>query len=60
MTGDETTLDDYAEISRIVLAETGGKRITVAGISQYGTQAAGEYLADPQRIVAFAKGAPKG
>lgn len=53
------TLDDYAVISRVLLPETGGVLLTAAGIGQYGTQAASEYLTSPQKIAAFTKIAPK-
>ncbi len=52
-------LDDYAVVSRIVAPKNGGVVLTAAGIGQYGTQAASEYLADGQRIAEFARRAPR-
>jgi hypothetical protein len=42
------TLHDYALISRTLDSETGHDVIVVGGLYIYGTQAAGEFLADPQ------------
>jgi hypothetical protein len=42
------TLHDYALISRTLDGETGHDVIVVGGLYIYGTQAAGEFLADPQ------------
>jgi hypothetical protein len=58
MMPDGTTLDDYAVISRVLLPKTGAILLTAAGIGQYGTQAASEYVVNPQEIAAFAAGAP--
>jgi hypothetical protein len=51
---------DYALITRIIDPE--GKRvvISVGGLSQFGTQAAGEFLADDTALSTFARSAPKG
>jgi len=59
MKPDGTTLDDYAVISRVLLPKTGGILLTAAGIGQYGTQAASEYLASPSRIAELVKNGPK-
>jgi hypothetical protein len=50
---------DYAIITRIFDRE--GKRIeiSVGGIGEFGTQAAGEFLADESQMAAFARSAPK-
>ena len=52
--------DDYAIITRIIDHE--GKRvvISVGGLSQFGTQAAGEFLTNEEALSAFAHGAPAG
>ncbi len=46
---------DYALISRIRNSETGHVVVVIGGLYTYGTQAAGEFLTDPQWIQAIAK-----
>jgi hypothetical protein len=41
---------DYAIVSRIFDSKTGNTLISCAGITQYGSQAAGEFLTDPARL----------
>lgn len=50
-------LKDYALISRIRNSETGHVVVVVGGLYTYGTEAAGEFLTDPQLIQAIAKAA---
>ncbi len=57
---DGSTTDDYAIISRLPNADRGQTRIIAAGIGQYGTQAAAEFLSSPEKINAFARAAPVG
>jgi hypothetical protein len=52
--------DDYALISRLPVSETGGPLITVAGIGQYGTQAAAEFVSSPDRMRDLLRSAPPG
>lgn len=52
--------DDYALISRLLISKSGGPLITVGGIGQFGTQAAGEFLANPDRMRDLLVSAPKG
>ena len=52
--------DDFAVISRLVQSKTGAPSMIVAGIGQNGTQAAAEFLADPERVTAALRQAPKG
>jgi hypothetical protein len=54
------TLDDYALITRLLVSKTGGPIITAAGIGQYGTQAAAEFLATPDKMRDLLKTAPHG
>ncbi len=54
------TTDDYAILSRLMTSKTGGPAITAAGIGEYGTQAAAEFLASPERMREFLKTAPSG
>jgi hypothetical protein len=49
---------DYALISRIWNSETGHIVIVIGGLYTYGTQAAGEFLADPEQMRALAKQVP--
>ena len=48
-------LKDYALISRIRNSETGHVVVVIGGLYTYGTEAAGEFLTDPQFIQAIAK-----
>jgi hypothetical protein len=54
------TTDDYAIVSRLVNADHGETMMIAAGIGQYGTQAASEFLSSPEKINAFARNAPAG
>jgi len=47
---DGKTPEDYALVTRQLNAATGQVLITAAGISQYGTRAAGEFLTDPRLL----------
>jgi hypothetical protein len=51
-------LQDYALISRIWNSETGHMVIVIGGLYTYGTEAAGEFLTDPQLMQAISKVAP--
>jgi hypothetical protein len=57
---DRTTTDDYAIVSRLLSADGRETIMTAAGIGQYGTQAASEFLSNPARIADFARTAPAG
>lgn len=48
---------DYALISRIRNSETGHVVVIIGGLYTYGTQAAGEFLSDPELMQAVAKAA---
>lgn len=48
-------LHDYALISRIRSPQTGHFLVVVGGLFVYGTQAAGEFLADPEALKALGK-----
>ena len=52
--------EDYAIVSRVLNSKTGTPVITAAGVGFAGTQAAGEFVTDPQSISAVAKSLPKG
>jgi hypothetical protein len=51
-------LQDYALISRIWNSETGHVVIVIGGLYTYGTEAAGEFLNDPQLMQAITNAAP--
>jgi hypothetical protein len=55
---DGRTPEDYAIVSRVFDSKTGELLIAAAGITQYGTRAAGEFLTSPQLIAALAASAP--
>jgi hypothetical protein len=48
-------LQDYALISRIRNSDTGHVVVVIGGLYTFGTQAAGEFLTDPQLMQAIAK-----
>lgn len=50
--------EDYAIVSRVLDASTGKAVITAAGITQYGTAAAGEFLTNPDYLAQALRGAP--
>jgi hypothetical protein len=53
--GGGPVLQDFALISRIRNSETGHVVVVIGGLYTYGTQAAGEFLSDPQLIQAVGK-----
>lgn len=57
---DGSTIDDYAIVSRLLGNDRTGIRMTAAGIGEYGTQVAAEFLSSPEKINAFAKSMPAG
>jgi hypothetical protein len=57
---DRSTTDDYAVVSRLLSADGRDTIMTAAGIGQYGTQAASEFLSSPAKIADFARTAPAG
>jgi hypothetical protein len=52
------TIDDYAIITKMRSPQTGKLLLTAAGIGQNGTQAASEFLSNPQQIQDFVNKAP--
>ncbi len=57
-TPDGRTPEDYAIVSRVLDSQTGELLIAAAGITQYGTHAAGEFLTSPRLMAALAASAP--
>ncbi|MBV8569752.1 MAG: hypothetical protein JO319_04010 [Acidobacteriaceae bacterium] len=56
---DGRTTEDYAIVSRVFDSKTGELLIAAAGITQYGTRAAGEFLTSIPSITALAANAPR-
>lgn len=55
---DGKTLDDYAVVSRLINLKSGRIVITVAGIGQFGTEAAAEFLTNSQELADVVRTAP--
>jgi hypothetical protein len=51
---------DYALLTRLLSSKTGGPSITVSGIGEFGTLAAAEFLANPDKMRDLLKNAPRG
>jgi hypothetical protein len=51
---------DYAIVSRVLDPTTGRVVVSAAGITQYGTEAAGEFLTDPNYLAVAIRQAPVG
>lgn len=56
---DGRTPEDYAIVSRVFDSKTGELLIAAAGITQYGTRAAGEFLTSPNLMAVLAASAPR-
>jgi hypothetical protein len=52
--------EDYAIVSRVLNSKTGNMVIAVAGVGYAGTQAAAEYITNPQSVSTLLKSLPKG
>ena len=50
---------DYAIVSRLLDPTTGKIAVTAAGITQYGTAAAGEFLTNPEYLSRAIRRAPR-
>jgi hypothetical protein len=59
LTADWQTPEDFAVISRSLSPETGRPVIVVAGLTNFGTEAAGEFLTSPEMLAVALRGAPK-
>ena len=55
----EKDSDDYAIVSRILDSKTGRSLIIIAGLTHRGTQAAGDFITNPDLVAEFIKQAPK-
>jgi len=58
MTPDGRTPEDYAIVSRVFDSKTGELLIAAAGITQYGSRAAGEFLTSPHLMAGLTANAP--
>lgn len=58
--GDARDTEDYAVVSRLVDAKSGGPVLVVAGIGQYGTQAAAEFVSSSSKVASLVRNAPRG
>jgi hypothetical protein len=57
--GDANDTYDFAIVSRVLSRNGGSPFVAVAGIGQYGTLAAGQFVTDPNSLQHFARSAPK-
>jgi hypothetical protein len=58
LAADGKTPEDYAIVSRLVNAGTGQPLISAAGITQYGTRSAGEFLTTPALLARVSQSLP--
>jgi hypothetical protein len=59
-TNDDTTNDDYVLICRLKNGSTGGFVVVVAGVKQFGTEAAGRVVTDPSQLALVVRDLPAG
>jgi hypothetical protein len=57
---DGSTPEDYVLVGRIHSSYTGGFVLEAAGLKQFGTEAAGRFLADPEQLGAILRKLPPG
>jgi hypothetical protein len=57
---DRSTDEDYAIVSRLLHPDTSELLVVIAGITQYGSEAASELVTDPVRLEAALHGLPEG
>jgi hypothetical protein len=57
---DGSTPDDYILLCRIHSQQTGGLIMVAAGLKQFGTEAAGRLLSDPDQLGAVLRKLPAG
>lgn len=57
---DRRTNEDYAIVSRVFHSETHAILVEVAGITQYGTDAAADLVSNPELMAEALRGAPRG
>jgi len=59
-TNDDSASDDYVLVCRLRNSSTGGFMLVVAGVKQFGTEAAGRLVSDPDQFAKVARGLPAG
>ena len=59
-TSDDSASDDYVLICRLKNASTGGFVVVVAGVKQFGTEAAGRVVSDPVQLALLVRDLPAG
>ena len=57
---DRRTNEDYAIVSRVFHPDTHAMLVEIAGITQYGTEAAAEFVTNPDLLAEVFRGAPAG
>jgi len=57
---DRRTSEDYAIVSRVFHPDTHAMLVEIAGITQYGTDAAGDLVTNPELMTEAVQGAPAG
>jgi len=57
---DRRTNEDYAIVSRMFHPDTHAMLVEIAGITQYGTDAAGDFVTNPDLMTEAVQGAPPG
>lgn len=57
---DGSTIDDYLLVTRLHSSQTGGLILVAAGLKQFGTEAAGRLLADPDQLGPILRQLPAG
>ena len=60
ITDDGSAADDYVLVARIRNSVTGGMLMVAAGLKQFGTEAAGHLLTDPDQLGLILRKLPKG
>jgi hypothetical protein len=60
VTDDGSASDDYVLICRLKNTSTGGFVVVVAGVKQFGTEAAGRLVADPEQLGLLVRDLPPG
>ena len=58
--GDGSASEDYVLICRLKNSSTGGFVVVVAGVKQFGTEAAGRLVTDPDQLALVTRGLPAG
>jgi hypothetical protein len=60
VTNDSAVTEDYVLVCRLKNASTGGFIVVVAGIKQFGTEAAGRLVTDPDQLAVVLRALPAG